>query len=140
MPAGIVFFVSFVGIVLLFGLKYWEIRRKRVLMPAAREKFDVRALRVKELLTAARTDLERIPPFLVVLTRLAVHEVALAIAALARFAEAQAHRLADMVSYKHRFEKRESRSEFLKKVAEHKNGGGQSETGETSTELDESAR
>ncbi|OGG53659.1 hypothetical protein A2851_02105 [Candidatus Kaiserbacteria bacterium RIFCSPHIGHO2_01_FULL_53_29] len=135
-----IFFISLVGIGLLFGLKYWEMRRERILAPSMRSELDRRAVQLKELMAAARVDLAKLPPIAVRLSRLAIHEAALGFAALARFAEGQAHRLADLVSHKHRFERRETRSEFLKKVAEHKSGGMESETEETSTELDESAR
>jgi hypothetical protein len=49
----------------------------------------------------------------------------LGFAAFARSSERQAHRLADLVSHKHGFVPRETRSEFLRKMSEHKNGGGQ---------------
>jgi hypothetical protein len=137
--AMVVFFLSLLGIAALFALKYWELRREHVVAPALREKVDARADKLKELMSAARTDASKLPPALVRLARFMVHELALGFAALARLLERQAHRLADMVSYKHRFERRETRSEFLKKVAEHKNGGGQSNIGNSSPELDESA-
>ncbi len=119
------FCVSVVGIVSLFAFKQWELRSERVLLPALREKADTRAIQLKELLAAARVDLSKLPPEALRLSRIAVHEAALGFAAFARMAERRAHKLADMVSYRHRFEKRETRSEFLKKVAEHKNGGEQ---------------
>jgi len=84
----------------------------------------MRAQQVKELLDAARVDLAKVPPEGVRLFRIGIHMLALGFAALARTAERYAHRLADLVSYKHRFEKRDTRSEFLKKVSEHKNGNG----------------
>ena|SRR6185436_13173327 len=119
----IVFAFSFVGITGLFALKYWELQRERVVLPEFRRKNDMRAQRVKELAHAARVDLEKLLPEIVRVARILVHEAALALAALARFSERQAHRLADLVSHKRGFERRETRSEFLKKVAEHKNGG-----------------
>ncbi len=139
----IVFFLSFAGITALFGLRYWEIHAQRFLAPALRERFDARALQAKELLVAARIDLAKLPPALLRLTRIIIHEAALGFAILARIAEKQAHRLADFVSHKHRFEKRETRSEFLKKVSEHRNGNGngngQSEGGISAAERDVSA-
>ena len=118
----IIFFLALLGIAALFGVKYWELRKDRVLAPQLREHADVRAGHLKELMLAARLDLAKVPPESVRLAHIAIHEGALKLAALARIAERQAHRLADLVSHKHRFEKRETRSEFLKKVAEHKNG------------------
>ena len=120
--AAVVFVLSLIGIAGLFTLKYWELRRQRVLFPMWRQRADLRASALKELMVAARLDLAKLPPAAVVVGRLILHRGALALAALARMGERQAHRLADMVSYKHRFEKRETRSEFLKKVAEHKSG------------------
>ncbi len=122
--AVIIFFASIVGIAGIFALKYWERRTERVLAESARYRLDARAIQIKELLAAARIDLAKLPPAGVRLARLLVHEAALALAALARITEKQLHRLADFVSHKHRFEKRETHSEFLKKVAEHKNGSG----------------
>ncbi len=124
MLAIIVFFFSLLSIVTLFGLKHWEIRRARVSLFALRQKADVRALQLKELLDAARLDLSKIPPEVVRLSRIGIHQLALGFAAFARRAEKHAHQVADLVSYKHRFEKRDTRSEFLKKVAEHKGGNG----------------
>ncbi len=120
----IVFFASIAGIIAIFALKYWEQRTNRILAPSVRYKLDVRALQIKELLAAARIDIAKIPPAGVRLARLLVHEAALGLAVLARITEKQLYRLADFVSHKHRFEKRATHSEFLKKVAEHKNGNG----------------
>lgn len=119
-----IFVLSLLGIIALFAGKYWEIRFERVLLPALRQKADVRAEQLKELMDAARLDLAKLPPEALRLSRIGIHEVALGFAALARTAESYAHQLADFVSYKHRFEKRDTSSEFLKKVAEHKNGNG----------------
>ena len=135
--AAVLFAVSLLSIALLLLFKHWEMRQGRVLIPSIRARLDARALLLKTLLFAARVDLEKLPPEAARLSRIAIHEAALGFAATARFAERQAHRLADLVSYKHRFEKRDTRSEFLKKVAEHKNGGGQSETGDVASELNE---
>ncbi len=118
----IVFVFSLLGIAALFALKHWELRHEKVLAPDFRRKTDVRAQQVKELAHAARADLVKLLPEVVHFVRALVHEAALAFAALAHFLGRQAHRLADLVSHKRGFEKRETRSEFLKKVAEHKNG------------------
>ena len=127
MFAFVVFFSSLFAIAFLFALKYWEIRKERVVFAPWRERADVRALQLKELLDAARLDLSKIPPEVVRLSRIGIHQLALAFAAFARKTEGYAHQVADLVSYKHHFEKRDTRSEFLKKVAEHKNGNGLSD-------------
>ena len=124
MLAFVVFFFSLFAIAFLFALKSWEIRSERVVFAAWREKADVRALQLKELLDAARLDLSKLPPEAVRLSRIGIHQLALGFAAFARAAEGYAHQVADLVSYKHHFEKRDTRSEFLKKVAEHKSGNG----------------
>ena len=67
---------------------------------------------------AARKDMQDLLPRAVLLSRFLVHEAALGIARAARYSERQAHRLADMVSHKRGFERRETRSEFLRKVSE----------------------
>lgn len=122
--AVIAFCISALGIVGLFFLKAREQRTNRVFAPAVREKIDTRALQAKDLLNAARADAAKLPPVIVRFTRFLIHEAALGLAALARMSERQLHRLADFVSHKHRFEKKETRSEFLKRVSEHKNGIG----------------
>lgn len=118
--AAIVFLLSFVCIVGLFSLKVWETRSGRVLAPAFRMRADARAVELKELALAARNDLDKLWPATVRLAHFLLHEAVLAFAALAHYASRQAYRLADMVSHKRGFERRETRSEFLKKVAEHK--------------------
>lgn len=122
--AAIAFFVALCGIVALFGLKYWELKKGSVLFPAMRTRADGQAIHLKELMLAARADLSNLPDLSLRLGRILLHRLALLLASLARIGERQAHRLADMVSYKHRFEKRETRSEFLRKVSERRNGSG----------------
>ena len=119
----LVFGLSFFGIAGLFGLKHWELRHERILVPGLRRKIDVRAQQLKELAYAARADAAVFLPEIVRFGRFLIHEAVLGFAALARFSERQAHRLADMVSHKRGYERRETRSEFLKKVAEHKSAG-----------------
>ncbi|MBI5457456.1 hypothetical protein HY971_01900 [Candidatus Kaiserbacteria bacterium] len=128
--ATLMFLLSLLGVIALFSLKYWEIRSERVVLSALRQKADVRAQQLKELMDAARLDLAKLPPWALRLSRIGIHQLALGFAAFARTAESYAHQLADLVSYKHRFEKRDTSSEFLKKVAEHKNGNGLDTTGD----------
>lgn len=117
--SAVVFFISILCISGLFGVKYWERKHERVLYPVAREKADAQAIKVKELVHRGRMELSKLPPQTIVLGKRAVRAGALGVARLARGMEAQAHKLADMVSHKHSFEKRETRSEFLKQVGEH---------------------
>ena len=119
-----IFTLSLLGILGLFIFKYVETERGIMLVPKLRVKADAQALRFKSFLAQGRYTLAALPPFLLHVMRIVIHEAALAAAQLARFLESQAHRLADFVSHKHRFEARETRSEFLKKVSEHKNNNG----------------
>jgi hypothetical protein len=72
--------------------------------------------------SAAEVRLASIPSLsaYVVLSSLAL--AAVGFARFARLASESAHRLADFVSHKRNFTRRETRSEFLKQVIEHKNG------------------
>jgi hypothetical protein len=117
------FLASFIGIALLFSMKYRESKTGYVYFPTARDWADAKSIELKLMLMRSRTEIERLPPLAILLLRRLVHAGALSFAALARIGEEQAHRLADIVSHKHRFERREPRSEFLKQVSEHKNGG-----------------
>ncbi|MFA7309322.1 MAG: hypothetical protein WC050_00250 [Candidatus Paceibacterota bacterium] len=119
--AATLFFGSLIGIAALFGVKYWEVRAGRVVAPGVRTRADAYALQLKDLLHRSRGELAKVPPMLLYMSRIAVHEAALGAAQLARAAERGAHRLADMVSHKHRFERREPRSEYLKQMNDHKN-------------------
>lgn len=115
----VVFFISLLGIAGLFGLKYWESAHGRVLYPNARTMSDEQAVRLKALVHIGRTELSKLPPQALIIAKRAVHRAALGTARLACEMERRSHQLADMVSHKHRFEKREPRSEFLKQVGEH---------------------
>ena len=119
----VAFGISLVTIVSLFVLKYWEVESGRVVAPILRARADSRALILKDRLFRVRLDMARIPPITLVYGRYLVHEGALAIAAFARMSEVYAHKLAELVSHKRTFIPRERRSEFLRQVSEHKNGG-----------------
>jgi hypothetical protein len=121
--ATIVFLLALVGIVALFGLKHWELARGRVLAPALRESADKQALRVKELMGALQIDLAKLPPLLLYAAQRTLHAAAVDFGHLMHWLGVQAHNLADLVSHKRNFQRGETRSEFLKKVSEHKNGG-----------------
>lgn len=121
--AAAAFFFACACIVALFSLKAWEGRSGRVLLPRARADLDARAISLKARMIALRLRLAAVLPAAVFLSRFLLREAALFAALAARAAERRAYRVADAVSYKHRFEKRETRSEFLRKVTEHKNGG-----------------
>jgi hypothetical protein len=128
----VVFVVALFGLVGLFTLKFLELERNYTIAPGARVWADERALKFKEFLGRSHFEFSKVVPAFIFLLRLGVHELALLFAAFARIMERQAHRIADMVSHKHRFERRESRSEFLKKVGDYKSTGQSTESEENS--------
>ena len=130
------FFLSLVGIVGLFAVRGWEIRHERVVAPRLRARVEGWALHFKELMSALEKDAEKLPPELLHLSRIVIHRIALALAALMRFLERKAHDLADLVSHKHGFRRRAPRSEFLNKMMEHKNGEGESDAERRPSEPD----
>ena len=125
--ATVFFIFSIAGITGLFTLKEWEFRQDRILAPELRGKIDRLSFHIKELLCALRMDIEKLPPEILHISRIVLHQTALTVAGLLRSLSYQAHRFADLVSHKHAFQRRAPRSEFLRKVIEHKNGFGQSE-------------
>lgn len=125
-----IFALSALGIIVLFSLKAWEMRTSRVIAPSVREKADASAHVAKRLIARAEVQLKKLPPELVYLSRTILHDVALGAAKLARFIERQLHRLADRISHKHNFERKETNSTFLKSVSEYKNGSGLDTSGE----------
>ena len=123
------FFLSLAGIAGLLAVKEWEWKRGKILFPAVREKLDLWDARLRELVCALQVDIEKLPPEIIHISRIIVHEAALAAAAFLRSLEKRAHQLADLVSHKHAFQRRAPRSEFLKKVSEHKNSSGNGNDG-----------
>jgi hypothetical protein len=124
LAASVIFFLAIAMIVALFTLKQWEFSRERVLLPGIRARADSEALRFKELLAAGKKDLENLPPLLLFAAQSIVHGIAVDAGHVAHWLGRQSHRLADSVSHKRNFERGQTRSEFLKKVAEHKSGNG----------------
>ena len=119
----VVFSFALVAIITLFVLKRRELAAEGEGVSAWRQSLDLRAAQLKDLIRAAERDLQRVPPELSNVIRVLIRIGALGAARGARFFEVQSQRLADLVSHKHRFERRAPRSEFLNKIAEHKNGG-----------------
>ena len=136
----IVFGVSLSAIAILFLIKHVEERNAYVIAPSIRAAADRSALRFKALLSVAEAKLEQMPPTTArMLRRILVLTAQSFGSALHRFGQ-QSHKLADLVSHKHNFERRETRSEFLKSVSEHKNnlptrGNGQIVHSEIDTNL-----
>jgi hypothetical protein len=122
------FLVSLFGIVVLFSVKYREAKTGHTYFPSFRDASDEKALVIKKVLLRTRVMIERLPPIVLLVIRFYVRVLALKFASFLKYGENQAHRLADIVSYKHRFERRETRSEFLRQVSDHKNGGAMRDT------------
>ena len=117
----VIFVLSLTLTGLLFAVKFAEERRGVVMLPHLRAQADARALELKDFMSRSRFEFAKILPALILILRYGIHEIALLLAALGRLLERQSHKLADTVSHKHRFERRESRSEFLKKIGDRKN-------------------
>ncbi|OGG44573.1 hypothetical protein A2673_03510 [Candidatus Kaiserbacteria bacterium RIFCSPHIGHO2_01_FULL_50_13] len=122
------FTTSLALVIALFACKYIEMRRGIVFVPEWRDRADEKARELKALAFRAEERLERLPAILFALIRFGIHGFALSAAHLARSLEEKAHQLADFVSHKRGFERREAHSEFLKKVGEVKNGDGRNGT------------
>lgn len=111
---------SIIGLCALFTLKYVESRRGIVCMPRLRMHADAWARIMKAVMHFFSARIEQLPRDFVIFLRMLVHIGAIIFARGARGAEHAAHKVADRVSYKHRFERGESQSAFLKSVSEHK--------------------
>lgn len=118
----IVFFGSLIGIASLFVVKAMEINRHRlVLAPERRMRFDEIAAHIKQRLLHSGEEIAKLWPMALLIGRYFVHCTALRVAKFARRMEGMAHKMADVVSHKHHFERGETRSEYLKRVSEHSN-------------------
>src|SRR5437899_3153626 len=110
----IFFGVSVLGLAFLFYVKYWEEKNARVFIPGFRLAADGKALEFKAFLVLCQSEFRKLGPTSIHIGRTVLHDLALSLAALSRASERQAHRLADLVSHKHRFERRETKNDFLK--------------------------
>ncbi len=115
-----IFGVALFGLVVLFSLKYVESTSGRVLMPRARQTLNFRALGIRRGVLVVIHTIEHLPAFMVALGYATLHLLAIVVALSARMAERQAHRVADFVSHKRKFQRRETQSVFLKEVTSHK--------------------
>ncbi|MFZ2886959.1 MAG: hypothetical protein WA021_04035 [Minisyncoccia bacterium] len=116
--AVIAFSAALVLIVILFLVKSIEARRERRFAEGARMHADRGALVIKHWLERGEWYIEQTPWFIGAITRYGVHVGALGYARLAHDSAEYAHGLADLVSHKHRFERKETKSEYLKQVSE----------------------
>ena len=111
-----VFFISLVGILSLFIVKRWELQNEVILAPRLRDGADHYARILKHRLVTLEGEVGTWWPQTVLVLRYGVHLTALAIARGFSRGERMMHGLADRVSHKHQFERRETRSQFLKEV------------------------
>ncbi len=117
-----VFGASLVGIIFLLGLKAWEMRRERIVAPRLRARLDAGALVLKSQIEKGEAFLGELPSLASFVAMKTLAGGSVYLARLARRMSESAYRLADFISHKHNFERRETRSEFLKTMIEHKNG------------------
>src|SRR3989344_3365227 len=113
------FFIALAGLVGLFALKHHESVRGRMVLPGTRRKADEYALEAKAFILVLLREIGKLPPLLLVLAQLGIRQSAITFARFAHWLARRAHALADVASHKHRFERRETNSEFLKQVTEH---------------------
>lgn len=119
--ATVVFFASLVLIIALFAVRHFEEKRGARFGARSRHLADNAALNLKDTLAYGREQLEKLPPEVAHVSMGVIHAGALAAASLARLFEYQAHRFADFVSSKRNFQRRETKSEFLKQVTDFRN-------------------
>lgn len=118
----VVFATSFFLLLILFAVKRIEAGRRARFAEGFRARADGGALRIKSVLETGESYLEELPFFLGAVSRYFIHIGALSFARLARTSAKRAHQLADLVSHKRGFERRETKSQFLREVSEAKNG------------------
>jgi hypothetical protein len=126
--AVVTFGLSLLGLIALFGLKFLEERNETRFAPSLRTKADEEAIYLKRKIQRLGNLAEDLPHYSFLVTRVILHAVVVGFAKIAGAAEKGAHQVADLVSHKRRFEHRETSSDFLKQVSEHKNdmnGNGQ---------------
>lgn len=120
--AVIVLGISVLGIITLFLVKRYELAHNRLVGGRLRERADDFALDVKWVFLVVEWYLARLPAFMSLFGRYVLRTGALLFARVARTSAERAHHIADLASHKHKFERRETKSDYLKQVGEYKNG------------------
>jgi hypothetical protein len=118
----VIFVFSLLGIIGLFILKSYELRSQVRFARTLREEGDMQALALKRQGQLLTYELKKIAPTSVLVLRWGIHRAALGTAYSARAVERGAHAVADRISHKHSFALRETQSDFLKEVTDHKKG------------------
>ncbi len=116
-----IFGVSLFGIVFLLAMKAWEMRREHVVAPRLRARLDAGAIFIKSQIEKGEAFLAELPSLASFVAMKTLAGGSVQVARLARRMSESAYRLADFISHKHNFERRETQSEFLKTMIEHKN-------------------
>ena len=75
----VIFALSLLGIITLFALKLRELSTKRALFPQLHERADSGALEVKRLAAELQMEFKKLPPEIASLSRLVLHDAALAL-------------------------------------------------------------
>jgi len=116
----VTFSASLLGLIFLFALKFWEEYDRFRFLPKLRLKADEKALILKKVLLYVGDVVKDSPRYSLLLLGVIAHTAVVAFANIAGAAERGANYVADFVSHRHRFERRDTKSDFLKKVSERK--------------------
>jgi hypothetical protein len=114
----LVFLGALAGLAILFFVKSYELSREVLLFPKAHAFADDRARLLRGDLMRVSRALEKLPGRTVMMVRSVLHMAAVQAATMASSTEEKLYTLADKVSHKHRFERKETSSQFLKQVTE----------------------
>lgn len=120
MIASVAFLIVLSLLVAFFALKHYETNTGMVWCARQRKVADERVVTLRAWTLSHADLLETLPSIAARFLRYLVHEMALLVAYGARRIETWAHDLADFVSHKHSHQARETRSDFLKQVSEHR--------------------
>lgn len=116
----IVFAGALLYIVALFSLRIVEGDRR--VLSSTRESLDVWAWTIKQRFMRLYVASRKFPAVSFLVMRYFIHIGAKSFARFARRLEEGAYHVADLVSHKHRFQRRQSNNQFLHEVTNHKNG------------------
>jgi hypothetical protein len=114
------FVISIFGLSLLFAIKFWEEKKGIKYCPNIRLRADENAINIKKKIYQISERTEDFPQYILLTSRIILHSLVVGFAKIAGTAEKGAHKIADLVSHKRRFEHRTTSSSFLKQVSEHK--------------------
>lgn len=116
----VAFSIALCAIVFLFSIAYLEAARGTVVSPRIERVFDTWATGTHTGLMHIGHMVDHWPTYMMQFGYYLVHVAAVLVALVARAAERRAHAVADFVSHKRSFTRRETQSDFLRAVQEHK--------------------